>query len=134
MPYLLDTNICIALINRKPDKVLQRVMRCGQGDLVISSISVAELRFGAAKSQASKQAHQALDEFLGSMEIDDFDQLAATEYGAIRLDLERLGTPLGPLDTLLAAQAVAHRLTLVTNNEKEFRRVKQLIAIENWLL
>lgn len=134
MPYLLDTNICIALIKQKPERILQRVMRSGPGDLVVSAISVAELRFGAAKSQYAERSHAALDEFLGSMVVLEFGQAAAIEYGAVRLALERLGTPIGPLDMLLAAQAVTHGLTFVTNNEREFRRVKQLKAIENWLL
>jgi tRNA(fMet)-specific endonuclease VapC len=65
--------------------------------------------------------------------VDDFDERAATAYGVIRADLERRGTPIGPLDTLLAAQAVGHELVLVTDNEREFRRVKQLKKVENWL-
>jgi tRNA(fMet)-specific endonuclease VapC len=133
MPFLLDTNICIAIIKRKPPTVLKRVLSCEAGELVISAISVAELRFGADKSQFKQKSHDALDQFLWALDVDDFDERAATAYGVIRADLERRGTPIGPLETLLAAQAVGHELVLVTDNEREFRRVKQLKKVENWL-
>ena len=88
MPYLLDTNICIAIIKRKPPLVLKKVMSCDAGDLVVSAVSVAELRFGAGKSQFKQKSHAALDQFLSALVIDDFDERAATAYGVIRSDLE----------------------------------------------
>lgn len=133
MPYLLDTNICIALIKKKPPSLIARIAGSDPGDLLISAISVAELRFGAEKSAFKNKAHSALDLFLQGLEVTYFDEEAAAAYGIIRARLERLGTPIGPLDTLLAAQAAAHELTLVTDNEGEFRRVIEIKHLENWI-
>ena len=132
MKYLLDTNICIAIINRRSPKAIKRLQNCEPGSVALSTISVAELRFGADKSQATTKNHYALDQFLLSLEIAEFDELSAIAYGVIRADLESKGTPIGPLDTLIAAQAVAHGLTLITNNKNEFDRVQKL-KVENWI-
>lgn len=131
MSFLLDTNFCIALIKRKPQIALLKIANCQPGQLFISSISAAELRFGACKSKHSEQNHMALDQFFVPYELLEFDELSAFHYGVIRSQLESNGTPIGPLDTLIAAQAVAHDLTLVTNNIREFQRVKRL-RIEDW--
>ena len=132
MNYLLDTDICIAIINRRSPKAISRLQACKPGSVALSTISVAELRFGADKSQAAAKNHEALDQFFLALEIRPFDELSAIAYGAIRSDLERKGTPLGPLDTLIAAQACAHELILVTNNQNEFTRVKKL-RVETWI-
>jgi len=132
MNYLLDTDVCIAIINRRSSQAISRLQICKPGTVALSTISVAELRFGADKSQAAAKNHQALDQFLLALEIKQFDELSAIAYGVIRSDLERKGTPIGPLDTLIAAQAVAHELILVTNNRSEFSRVKNL-SIETWI-
>jgi len=131
MEYLLDTNICIYIIKRKPLKVLERFNNLTIGALGVSSITVAELQYGIMKSSNPEKNQEALDKFLTPLEIIDFDFTATKEYGKIRADLEKKGTPIGPLDTLIASHALSLDLTLVTNNEKEFERIAGL-KIENW--
>ena len=131
MKYLLDTNICIYLIRQKPAAVLARVQARQADDLAVSTITVAELEYGIARSRYPDRNRVALLEFLVPLVILDFDRRAAARYGDIRASLASRGKPIRPLDLLLAAQARAHGLTLVTNNEREFRRVEGL-AVENW--
>ena len=132
MKYLLDTNICIFLIKQKPAATLDRFRTLAVGDIGISSITVAELQYGVAKSQHIEQNRQALAQFLAPLEIVDFDYAAAVAYGTIRSALERAGTPIGSLDTLIAAHALSLDLTMVTNNVREFARVPQL-EVEDWV-
>jgi tRNA(fMet)-specific endonuclease VapC len=101
------------------------------GDLVVSSITEAELRFGADKSADPGKNHRQLDQFFLALPVLPFDRVAASDYGDIRVTLERAGTPIGPLDLLIAAHARALQLTLVTNNLKEFSRVPNL-KVEDW--
>lgn len=131
MDYLLDTNICIYIIKKRPDKVLQKFEGLSLGSVAISSITLAELHYGIMKSSNPEKNQEALDKFLTPLEIVDFDYFATLEYGRIRAELEKNGTPIGPLDTLIAAHAKSLNLTLVTNNEKEFQRIQEL-KIENW--
>lgn len=131
MEYILDTNICIYIIKKKPAQVFARFKLLPLGSVGISSITLAELQYGVQKSSQPEKNQLALDQFLIPLEIIDFDTNAALEYGRIRTDLERNGTPIGPLDTLIAAHVKSLELTLVTNNEKEFKRVAGL-KIENW--
>lgn len=131
MKYLLDTNICIYLIREKPRRVIEQFETAVVGDVAISAITVAELWCGVGKSQYRQKNQQALGKFLLPLVIVDFDEDAAVAYGKIRSELERAGRPMGPLDTLIAAQSVSLGLTLVTNNEKEFARVPGLV-LENW--
>ena len=126
MKYMLDTNICIYLIKQRPPKVLRHFKSHTVGDIGISSITLAELRYGVSKSQRIEKNQQALDEFILPLEIADFDEKAAQEYGAIRAELERAGKPIGSMDMLIGAHAHALGVTLVTNNTKEFRQVKNL--------
>lgn len=132
MTHLLDTSICIYLINRKPPEVVQRLLTHETGNIGVSSITVAELRYGAAKSTYVEQNQLALDQFLLPLTVASFDLDAAAKYGVLRTDLEHRGKLIGPLDTLIGAHALALDLTLVTNNEREFRRVEGL-RIENWV-
>jgi tRNA(fMet)-specific endonuclease VapC len=131
MNYLLDTNICIYIIKKKPPVVLKQVESKQPGQIAISTITLAELEYGIARSQYPDRNRVALLEFLLPFTILDFDQAASAQYGQIRSLLESKGRPIGPMDLLLAAQAKAHGLVLVTNNEKEFKRVKGL-RVENW--
>ena len=131
MNYLLDTNICIYIIKKKPAVVLKRVQAKPPGEIAISTITVAELEYGIARSRYPDRNRIALLEFLFPFTILDFDPKAAMAYGQIRSLLESKGRPIGPMDLLLAAQAKAHHLVLVTNNEKEFKRIEGL-RIENW--
>ena len=130
MKYLLDTDICIYLINERPKKVLDRFKRKAVSDIGISSISVSELSFGIAKSGSARN-RSALEFFLLPLEIVAYDINAAMVYGGIRAGLEGQGKLIGPLDMLIAAHALSLGVTLVTNNEKEFRRVNKL-KVENW--
>ncbi|HEX9627029.1 MAG TPA: type II toxin-antitoxin system VapC family toxin [Acidiferrobacterales bacterium] len=132
MKFLLDTDICIYLIRRKPRTVLDRLRRCKAGDVGISAISVAELRYGAAKSRQVQGNQAAVDLFLAPLEIAAFDDRAAEAYGEIRAQLEAKGTPIGPLDLLIAAHAKGLGITLVTNNVREFDRVRGL-KVERWV-
>ncbi|MGL6339888.1 MAG: type II toxin-antitoxin system tRNA(fMet)-specific endonuclease VapC [Waterburya sp.] len=132
MKFLLDTNICIYIIKQKPIKVLQKFNAYQIGDIGISSITVAELEFGVQKSQFPAKNQQALAQFLLPLQIADFDHAAAVIYGNIRATLEKKGTPLGSLDTLIAAHALSLKTTLITNNVKEFSRVLDL-KLDNWV-
>jgi tRNA(fMet)-specific endonuclease VapC len=131
MKYLLDTNICIYIIKQKPKIVLDRFKTHRLGEIGISSITSAELHYGVSKSANFNKNQIALNQFLIPLEIFDFDFNASVEYGKIRFELEKAGTPIGPLDLLIAAHAKSLAMTLVTNNEKEFNRVSGL-KIENW--
>jgi tRNA(fMet)-specific endonuclease VapC len=131
MYYLLDTNICIYIIKRKPEIVLERFRKLALGSVGISAITLAELEYGIRKSGNPNRNQEALDQFLVPLDFAAFDYNATVEYGRIRAELERIGTPIGPLDTLIAAHALSLNVTLVTNNKKEFNRIPAL-KIENW--
>lgn len=131
MRYLLDTNICIYIIKRKPPEVLERLTSLDPEEVGVSSITVAELEYGVAKSSRPRQNRDALINFLAPLQILAFDDEAARHYGDIRVHLEKAGKPIGAMDLLIAAHARSLSLTLVTNNEKEFSRVPGLV-VENW--
>lgn len=131
MRFLLDTNICIYLIKKKPQQVLQKFNAYVVGEIGISSITAAELWFGVQKSRYPGKNQRALEQFLIPLTVVEFDRQAARAYGRIRAWLESQGTPIGPLDTLIAAQALSMQVTLVTNNIQEFSRVLEL-KLENW--
>ena len=128
---LLDTNVCIHIIRRQPQAVLRRFENYGIGEVGVSSVTVAELRYGAEKSSRPEQNLEALGRFLLPLEILAFGEEAAAAYGRVRAALERAGTPIGPLDTMIAAHAVSVSVTLVTNNTREFQRVPGL-EVEDW--
>jgi tRNA(fMet)-specific endonuclease VapC len=128
--FLLDTNICIYALKRRAD-VLERLLAESRSEVVLSVITEAELRAGVAKSVSPTRALRSLENFLEPFTILDFGSADAIAYSHVRAKLERAGTPIGPLDTFIAAHAVARGLTLVTNNEREFRRVGGL-KLENW--
>lgn len=131
MKYMLDTNICIYIIKRRPENTIRRFMECDPGDICISAITYAELAHGVESSQAKEKNRIALTILLSEIHIVPFDDLAAQTYGVIKADLQKRGTPIGPLDTLIAAHAKTLNLTLATNNTKEFARVEGL-SLENW--
>jgi len=132
MKYLLDTNICIYIINKKPAPALKRIQTKRPDQVAISTITQAELEYGLTRSRFPERNRAALLQFLFPFQLLDFDQLAAVQYGMIRSDLESKGKPIGAMDLLIAAQARSRDLILVTNNEKEFGRVNAL-KIENWV-
>ena len=127
---MLDTNICIYAIKQRPPQVIARLREHAPEGLGISSISVEELFFGVAKSGSGKNL-TALRQFLEPLEVAEFGMTAAETYGAVRLALAQAGTPIGPLDTQIAAHAMALGVTLVTNNAREFERVRGLKVV-NW--
>jgi tRNA(fMet)-specific endonuclease VapC len=131
MQFLLDTNICIYIIKRKPLQVLSQFQRLNLSDVGISSITVAELEYGAYKSQRIEQNRVALSQFLMPLEILPFDEASTQLYGEIRAMLERQGTIIGAMDLLIAAQAKSYDLILVTNNVNEFSRIPGL-KLQNW--
>lgn len=131
MQYMLDINICIFLIKRKPPAVIQRFNTIRVADVGISSITSSELTCGVAKSSNPDRNRLALAQFVAPLEILPYGDDAAEHYGLLRSCLEKNGTPIGTLDMLIAAHALALDCVLVTNNEKEFNRVQGL-RIENW--
>ena len=132
MRYMLDTNICIYVIKHKPETVFRKLQTIHPEDVCISSVTYAELVHGVEKSAAVEKNRLALSMLLANMEILDFDVDAADCYGKIRAVLEKKGTPIGPLDMMIAAHAQSLGYTVVTNNVKEFSRVSAL-KIENWV-
>ena len=132
MMYMLDTNICIYAIKNKPEHVLEKLQKKLSSGICISSITLAELEYGVEHSLNPTKNRQALLCFLVPLTVLPFDISAATKYGEIRAHLQSIGTPIGPLDTLIAAHAKSEDMILVTNNIKEFKRVPNLI-VENWV-
>lgn len=128
---LLDTNICIYIINARPAAVLQRFRQYRMGDIGLCSVVAAELAYGVAKS-GSLRNRQALEMFLAPLTVLPFDEAALWVYGDLRAELERQGTPIGALDTMIAAHALSQQSSLVTNNTAEFARVPGL-QLDNWV-
>ncbi len=130
MRYMLDTNICIYLIKQKPEKVLRHFKAHSVGEIGISSITLAELRYGVERSQQVQKNRQALEEFTLPLEIAAFDEAAAEVYGSVRAGLEQAGTPVGSMDMLIGAHALSLGVTLVTNNLREFQKIKNLKVVD----
>jgi len=129
--YLLDTNICVYVIRKRPARVIRKLQRKQVSEIGISSITLSELEYGVAKSVKPEQNKLALTEFLAPIEVLPYDDGAALRYGPLRAHLERQGTPVGSLDLLIAAHALSLECVLVTNNESEFKRIRGL-KVENW--
>lgn len=132
MKWMLDTDVCIAIIKRKPESVLKKLRGKSIGQVGISAITLSELTFGVAKSSRREQASEALSEFIIALEIAAFESDAAAAYGEVRASLEARGTPIGPLDTLIGAHALSLDATLVTHNTREFSRIQRL-RLEDWI-
>jgi tRNA(fMet)-specific endonuclease VapC len=129
---MLDTNICIYIIKKKPENVLVQLKKHRDDGIFISAITLAELEFGNENSLHKEQNRVALIEFLTIIDVHYFDENAAKEYGIIRKDLKNKNSIIGPLDMLIGAHARSLNMTLVTNNVNEFERIKDL-KIENWV-
>jgi len=132
MEFLLDTNICIYIIKRKPSNVIERFRQAKISQIGISSITLSELSYGVSKSSQPAQNQVALAQFAAPLEILPYEDEAAQYYGDLRAFLEKKGAPIGSLDMLIAAHALSIDCTLVTNNEKEFTRIPNL-KIDNWV-
>jgi tRNA(fMet)-specific endonuclease VapC len=131
IPYMLDTNICIYIIKERPEQVIERLRHTSISNVGVSTITLSELEYGAAKSSRPEQNKLAILEFLAPLEILPYDDMAAREYGKTRAYLEKQGPPVGCMDMLIAAHALSLECILVTNNESEFSRIPAL-KIENW--
>ena len=131
MKYLLDTNICIYLIKKQYPEILSKLLKVGFDRIGISTITLAELEYGVSNSSRTVEAQTALLEFILPFTILDFSYNAASFYGRIRKELKDKGQPISDMDMLIASVAMANELIVVTNNEKEFRRISGL-KIENW--
>jgi tRNA(fMet)-specific endonuclease VapC len=131
--YLFDTNTCSYVIHQRKgfDSITRRMDGLRYGDLVLSSIVLAELQFMVVKSAAPEAKREQLLRFLLQFHVAQFDEAATVAYGQVRHQLERKGSPIGPLDTLIAAHALSLRATVVTSNTKHFGQVPGL-AVENW--
>ena len=132
MRYLLDTDTLIYILKRRPPDVAARFEKMSPEDVAISMISMAELMFGAEKSGSPARARRAVEKIAEVLRVLPLDEGAARVYGKLREQLEKRGTPIGALDTLIAAHALSLRATLVTNNTREFARVSGL-QVENWV-
>ena len=128
---MLDTNMCIYIIKQKPKKVIDNFRRLSFSEVGISSIVLSELEYGVEKSTKPTQNRLALTQFLAPLEILPYDSIAAFYYGKIRAQLQKMGTPIGSLDMLIAAHTLSVGCSLVTNNESEFQSVPRL-KILNW--
>jgi len=134
MRYLLDTNTLIYVLNARlgHQALIERFDREDPEDLAASSVTLAELRCGIARSRRREANRRALRHVLEALNVVPFDARAAERYGTVRADLETAGKPIGPLDTLIAAHALSLDLTLVTSNTREFSRVRRL-RHEDWI-
>lgn len=132
MRYLIDTNICIYIMNQRDQTLIQRFKGIPVGEICISSITLSELSYGVCKSSNVTKNKQRVKEFLMPFQILSFNKVSAQIYGQIRSLLEKKGQTIGSFDMLIASHALSEGLVLVTNNEKEFKRIKNL-KIENWL-
>ncbi|HEV2007234.1 MAG TPA: type II toxin-antitoxin system VapC family toxin [Burkholderiales bacterium] len=135
MRYLFDTNTCSYVINQRQgfQSIARRMNGQRYGNLVLSSIVLAELQFMVVKSAVPQAKREQLLRFLLQFHVAPFDELATLAYGQVRHQLERRGSPIGPLDTLIAAHAVSLKATVVTNNTRHFGQVSGL-DVENWYL
>ena len=132
MIRLLDTNTCIYFLNRASQRIVERFKELSPSQIKLPSITVAELYYGAEKSKFKSRNRERVKRFVSTFEIVSFDEKACRSYAKIRYSLEPSGTPVGPMDLLIASIGLAHNFTLVTNNVMEFQRVKGL-KLENWV-
>ena len=119
-------------MNKRPISIIQKFKQFEIGEIGVSTITMSELQYGVVKSKNRRLNQQRVEEFLSPLEIIPYDEIAANIYGDIRHNLEKSGEPIGPLDLLIAAHALSRNLVLITNNEKEFKRVKKL-KVKNWV-
>ena len=132
MKYLLDTNICIYIIKKKPVEVIKRFLKMKPDSIGISSITVSELYYGIAKSSKPNENTIAFEQFILPLTVLDFNKDDSIAYGRLRAKLEQKGKLIGAMDMLIAAQALSRDLITVTNNEREFKKIEGL-SVENWV-
>ena len=132
MMHLLDTNTCIYFLNRTSERTISQFKRFLPSEIKLPAITVAELYYGAEKSKAKKKNWAIVENFVSIFEIIPFDEKSCIIYARIRASLEKSGVPIGPMDLLIASISLANSFILVTNNIKEFRRIK-VLKLENWV-
>ena len=132
MKYMLDTNICIYIIKKKPEEVIKRFLKMKPDSIAISSITVSELYYGVAKSSKPNEKTIALEQFILPLTVINYNKEDSISYGKLRAKLEQKGKLIGAMDMLIAAQVLNRDLILVTNNEREFKKVEGL-SVENWV-
>lgn len=130
--WLLDTNTCIYFLNQASERITRRFTQLSPSQIMLPAITVAELYYGAEKSKAQAKNRERVKQFVSTFEIVPFDEKACTTYAKVRYELERSGTPIGPMDLLIASISLTHNFILVTNNSQEFKKVKG-IKLENWV-
>jgi tRNA(fMet)-specific endonuclease VapC len=131
--YMLDTNICIFIIKRRPISILEKLEKISGEQICISVVTYAELEYGVERSSSKKLNQKVLDEFISHLEVLPWETEVARQYGKIRTQLEKVGTPIGNMDLLIAAHALSEKQILVSNNLREFKRVPHL-KCEDWTL
>jgi tRNA(fMet)-specific endonuclease VapC len=130
--YVLDTNICIYIINNRPRKVVEKIKTFKPSQIKLSAISIGELEYGVSKSKNREKNRIALIDFISAFDILSFGDNDAEVFGLLRADLELRGEVIGSYDMQIASQAITNDLILVTNNIKEFKRIKEL-RLDNWV-
>jgi len=131
MKFMLDTNICIDVMRGRAPKVVKKLQGIHPREVCVSSVTLSELEYGVYRSSNPEKNRLLVAEFMTPLDILPYDDVVAPVYGRVRVGLEALGKPIGPLDTMIAAHALTLGLTLVTGNEREFQRVQNL-NVENW--
>jgi tRNA(fMet)-specific endonuclease VapC len=129
---MLDTNICIYILKKRPSSLLDKLNIVQKKGVCISAVTYAELQYGVERSSSKKLNQRIIDDFVSHLKVLPWDMDSAKLYGKIRRDLEKKGSPIGNMDLLIAAHAVSLKHTLVSNNLKEFKRVQNL-KCENWV-
>ncbi len=130
--YLLDTNICIYVAKHRPDSVLRRFRRLKVGEVAMSVITYGELYYGASKSKRRDEAQKTIGELASMIPVLPLATQVGEQYGVVRSELERAGRPIGNNDLWIAAHALTLGVALVTNNAREFKRIRGL-EVENWV-
>jgi tRNA(fMet)-specific endonuclease VapC len=130
--YMLDTDMCSYIIKEHPESVHQRFQKLAMEQLCISVITYAELVYGVERSSSKRVNRPIIEDFARHLDVVDWDTDAADHYGVIRAELEAAGTPIGAMDMMISAHAKSLKAVLVTNNQKQFTKVKGL-KIENWI-
>ena len=130
--YMLDTNICIYVIKKRPLGLLEKFNGIPKNSLCISVVTYAELLYGVERSSSKKMNREIVQDFISRLIVLSWDMDAASLYGKIRTNLEKNGTPIGNMDLMIAAHALSQKCTLVSNNLREFKRVQGL-KYENWV-
>lgn len=130
--YMLDTNMCIYIIKKRPISLMEKFNSIPKNNICVSVVTYAELQYGVERSSSKRMNREIVDDFISHLTVLSWDMDAAYRYGKIRSALEEKGTPIGNMDLLISAHALSQKCTLVSNNLREFNRIKDL-ETENWV-